>query len=571
MGTIGSYLIQSLVLLGFALSGRGIVNAVVNHLSHTTRDFYDLFFWIGIGLIVTVFDAVSRFSLRLFMQRLEDEMELKITGDILSHADSLELSYFENPRFQDMMERARQNTANKVSQFMNSTLLAVTNLIQAISLIGLLVLIDYLIVLLMIPIAIPYLLYQWHLSKTRYLLEYSRATKRRWTQYFMMLFTNHHSVPEIKILGLGPYFNQKFDALMREFRDQDRKLYFHSFAVNLVFAVVSIATAYAVFLRVAFRVVEAALTVGDVAIFGGAAIRLRASIENAIMAFMDALEQMLYISNLIEFLNIKPGINLNDGLTTYTGRGEIEVKKLTFSYPGSKEPALKNISFYIKSGETVALVGENGAGKTTLVKLIARLYDPDEGSILFEGIGVKEYSIASLHNKISFVFQTFGRYEATVGENIAYGDFRQVMSRPKKIEQIARLAGVHNMIQAMPQGYNTMLGRMFGEFTLSEGQWQQIALARAFARDATLLILDEPTSNLDARSEYELFSRFQEIAKGRTTILISHRFSTVGMADRILVMDKGQIVEQGSHQELIAQGGHYASLYRLHLRQMNHP
>jgi ATP-binding cassette subfamily B protein len=570
-GVIGSYLIQSLVVLGFALSGRGIVNAVVNHLSHATRDLSSLFFWIGIGLMVAVLDAISRFSLRLFKQRLEDEIDLKITDDILSHADNLELSYFENPRFQDMMERARQNTANKVSQFLNSTLSAITNLIQAVSLIGLLIVIDYLIVLLMLPVAIPYLYYQWRLSKTRYRQEYSRATKRRWGQYFLALFTSHHSVPEVKILGLGPYFKQKFGALMREFRDQDRKLYLRSFIISVVFSVISIAAAYTVFMRVALRVTRGVLTVGDVAIFGGAAIRLRASIENAIMAFTDALEQMLYISNLIDFLNIKPRINMNDGLTTYSGRGEITVKKATFTYPGSNKPALKDISLSIKPGETIALVGENGAGKTTLVKLIARLYDPDEGSIWLDGVNIKELSVVSLYNKISFVFQTFGRYEATVGENIAYGDLQQVMGNPEKIEQIARLSRVHNMIQAMPQGYDTMLGRMFGEFTLSEGQWQQIALARAFARDALLLILDEPTSNLDARSEYEVFSRFQEIAKGRTTILISHRFSTVSMADRILVMDKGQIVEQGSHQELIARGGHYASLYRLHLRQMNNP
>jgi ATP-binding cassette subfamily B protein len=446
-----------------------------------------------------------------------------------------------------------------------------TNLIQAISLFGLLVLIDYLIVLLMLPVAIPYLYYQWRLSKTRYRQEYSRATKRRWSQYFLALFTSYHLVPEVKILGVGPYFKQKFGALMREFRDQDRKLYLRSFIISVIFSVISIAAAYIVFMRVALRVTRGVLTVGDVAIFGGAAIRLRASIENAIMAFTDALEQMLYISNLIDFLNIKPRINMNDGLTTFTGRGEITVKQATFTYPGSNQPALKDISLSIKPGETIALVGENGAGKTTLVKLIARLYDPDEGSIWLDGVNIKELSIVSLYSKISFVFQTFGRYEATVGENIAYGDLQQVLGDPEKIEQIARLARVHDMIQAMPQGYDTMLGRMFGKFTLSEGQWQQIALARAFARDAILLILDEPTSNLDARSEYEIFSRFQEIAKGRTTILISHRFSTVSMADRILVMDKGQIVEQGSHQELVARGGHYASLYRLHLRQMDNP
>ena len=571
LGVIGSYFIQSLVLLGFALSSRGIVNAVVNLLGNAAHHGRTLFFWIVIGLIVTLFDAVSKFSLKLFTQRLEDEMNLKITTDILSHAEELDLSSFENPRFQDIMERAQQDTANRVSQFMNSTLSAITSLIQSLSLMGLLVLIDYLIVLIMLPIAIPYLLYQWRLSKTRYHLEYARATKRRWTQYYVGLLTNHHSVPEVKLLGLGSYFKQHFGALMCEFRDQDRKLYLHSFVMNLVFAVISIVAAYTVFMRVAFRVVERVLTVGDVAIFGGAAIRLRASIDNAIGAFTNALEQMLYISNLIEYFNIKPRIHRSQGLTIPSGRGEIEIKKVTFTYPGPTEPALKDISLYIKPGQTVALVGENGAGKTTLVKLIARLYDPDEGSILFDGVDVKELSLVSLHSKISFVFQTFGRYEATVGENIAYGDLRTVMDDTEKIEQIARLAGVHNMIQAMPQGYNTMLGRSFGEYSPSEGQWQQIALARAFARNAALLILDEPTSNLDARSEYELFSRFQEVAQGRTTILISHRFSTVSMADRILVLDKGQIVEQGSHHELVAQGGHYASLYRLHQRQMDHP
>jgi ATP-binding cassette subfamily B protein len=569
MGVIGSYFVQSLVVLGFALSSRGIVNAVVNLLGNAAHHDRTLVFWIGIGLIVTLFDAASRFSLKLFTQRLEDEVNLKITADILSHAEELDLSSFENPRFQDIMERAQQDTANRVSQFMNSTLSALTSLIQSLSLIGLLVLIDYLIVLIMLPIALPYLLYQWRLSKTRYHLEYARAAKRRWTHYYVGLLTNPTSVPEVKLLGLGSYFKQQFTALMHEFRDQDRRLYLHSFVMNLVFSVISIAAAYAVFMRVAFRVGERALTVGDVAIFGGAAVRLRASIEHAIWMFTDALEQMLYISNLIEYFHIQPRINRSRGLALPPGRGEIEFKKVIFTYPGSNELALKDISLVIKPGETVALVGENGAGKTTLVKLIARLYDPVEGSIFFDGIDLQELSLVYLHSQISFVFQLFARYEATVGENIAYGDLQQALNNTQKIERIARRARVHNLIQSMPQGYDTLLGRMFGEFTLSEGQWQQIALARALARDAPLLILDEPTSNLDARSEHQLFSRFQEIAHGRTTILISHRFSTVSMADRILVMDKGQIVEQGSHHELVVQGGHYASLYRLHQRQMD--
>ncbi|MCP4622544.1 MAG: ATP-binding cassette domain-containing protein [bacterium] len=310
---------------------------------------------------------------------------------------------------------------------------------------------------------------------------------------------------------------------------------------------------------------------GDVAIFGGAAIRLRISIEFTIINVTNALEQTLYISNLIEFFKIKPGISPTKGLEPSSSRGEIELKNVLFTYPGSGDPVLKDISLHIEPGETIALVGENGAGKTTLVKLIARLYETDKGSVLFDGHDVRSLSVAHLHNQLSFVFQSFGRYEGTVRDNIALGDCNELMNNSDRIEEIARLANIHDMINRMPQGYDTMLGRTFGEYTLSRGQWQQIALARAFARESTLLILDEPTSNLDAHTEYELFSRFQKLAEGRTTILITHRFSTVSMAERILVMDQGRIIETGTHRELISLRKHYASLYNLHLSRMAMP
>ncbi len=568
LGLIGTNVVQSITPVGLALTARGIVNGVVSIMKESSENYTILFFWLSMGLALTISDALSRFAQTLFTQCLRDELNLKITTDMLIHADSLELTRFEDPRFQDIMARASQNTAVNFSDFIDNSLAGLRNLFQSISLIGLLVFIDPLIVLLMLPVAIPYLLYQWSLSKTRFHLEHSRATKRRWTGYFVGLLTRHESIPEVKVLGLGAWLTEKFKALMREFRDQDRKLYQRGFIINAIFAILSTTVAYVVFARVAFRVLEGALTIGDVAIFGGAAIRLRVSIESTIFNVTKALEQTLYISNLIEFFKIKPQVSPANGLEPSSSRGEIELKNVFFTYPGSSDPVLKDISLHIKPGETVALVGENGAGKTTLVKLIARLYDADEGSVLFDGHDVHSLSLEHLHNQLSFVFQGFGRYEGTVSDNIALGDYNELMNNHDRIEEIARLANIHEMIDRMPQKYDTMLGRTFGEYTLSGGQWQQIALARAFARESTLLILDEPTSNLDARTEYELFLHFKKLAEGRTTILISHRFSTVSMAERILVMDNGQVIEEGSHQELISQQGHYASLFRLHQLQM---
>jgi ATP-binding cassette subfamily B protein len=250
-----------------------------------------------------------------------------------------------------------------------------------------------------------------------------------------------------------------------------------------------------------------------------------------------------------------------------TEDGSVELIDVSFTYPGAGSPAISDISMYIRPGEVVALVGENGAGKTTLAKVIARLYDPDWGSVRFEGIDVKDWSLEHLHRRIAFLSQGFARYEATAAD-IANGDWHRLLDKPDRIRDVAAAAGCDGLIQTMPQGYDTMLGRMFGEHDLSGGQWQKLAMARVLGRDASLLILDEPTAHLDARAEYELFCRFRDLAKGRTTILVSHRFTTLAMADRIFVMDGGRIVESGHHNDLLARSGAYARLYDMHRIQM---
>lgn len=570
-GLIVSNLLRSLLPAVLVLIARSLINAVTAALGRGDQVMTTILPWLIFGLVISIVEVLCRDSSFFFRERLYDEFDLSVSSDILKHAAELDVAFFEDPRFQDIMGRAKQNTADHFSRFILDIIEGVANAVQIVSLTAILVFIEPFVTMILFLFGLPYLLVHWRIARMRYLTEYSRATKRRWTSYFFTQLIDHKSVPEIKLLDLAPLFIRKFLALMAGFRDQNRRLYLKSFQARAVFSVLSTTAFYGAFAWVAFRTLKGSLTIGDVAVFGVVAVRLPRAIEAVILLVTDGLEHALYISNMMEFMRVKPGIVKDGGLTPRLSRGEIEIKNISFTYPGSAKPALTDISLHIRPGETVAFVGENGAGKTTLAKLIARLYCPDKGSIFFDGVDLQELSQEYLYRQISFVFQSFRRFEATAYENIAYGNWRCMMDDRERVESIARLADVHNTVAALPQGYDTLLGRMFGEFTLSEGQWQKMALARALTKEATLLILDEPTSSLDARTEYRLFSRFREMAKRRTSLLISHRFSTVSIADRIVVMDDGRIIEEGTHQDLLARSGHYAGLYDLHRRKLTFP
>ena len=554
---------------GAALAVRGLVNAVNEGLADAAAFQSEaVYLWLLLGFAMTVGTVVTGSAFRYLAQRFEIDLHYRLRLDILQHTDAMPFARFEDPQFHDALRRAQESPEAHVARCLASALDLLTKAVQVASLMAILFVIEPVLFLLLVPVGIPYLLFQWRLSRRQFEEIDARVEKHRWIGYYAGVLGGEQQAAEIKMLGLAPLLIERARVLMAEFRDLRALYHRHEFLGNLVFALFSVVAIYLAMTRAAFSIVDGRLTIGDLAIYGSAAAQLRALVEASIALIGSLRWDMLHVGNVRAFLELPPEGERQAARGQAALSGGIVFRDVTFTYPGADRPTLSKLSFAIEPGETVALVGHNGAGKTTIAKLIARLHDPTGGAVLLDGVDARDLDIGHLRREVTCLFQNFGRYAASAADNIAFGDWERLLGDDARIEAIARAAGVHDLVSAMPHGYRTMLGRAFGQYEPSGGQWQQLAIARAMARDARILILDEPTANLDIDTEYRLFQHYRALAEGRTIVLISHRFSTVRMADRILVLDAGQIIESGSHDALMRLQGRYAALYDLHRRHL---
>lgn len=484
---------------------------------------------------------------------------------LMAHAATLDLEHFEDPELQDNLERARRQTTGRMT--LVSTLFEQAQDVLTVATLaaGLVVTAPWLILLLALAL-VPAFLGEAHFNAQGYSLTRAWTPERRQLDYLRQVGASAETAKEVKVFGLNAYLTERYRVLADAFYAANRSLAIRRAAWGGVLGALGSLGYFAAYGWIAVETARGRFSIGDLTFLAGSFARLRSLLEGLLSRFSSVASQALYLDDLFDFFDIQPGIASPPNPRPFpvpmqTG---FVFENVGFRYPGpGAKWAVRDLSFELHAGEVIALVGENGAGKTTLVKLLARLYDPDEGRILLDGHDLREYDLDDLRRHIGVIFQDFVRYHFTARDNIAVGriDARDDLPR---IEAAADLGLADAVIEGLPEGYDQVLGKRFREgVDLSGGQWQKIAIARAYMRDADVLILDEPTSALDARAEYEVFVRFKQLIEGKTAVLISHRFSTVRMADRILVLDRGRVVESGSHDALMAQKGRYAELFDL--------
>jgi ATP-binding cassette subfamily B protein len=565
--SIGLRLLQAALPTAILYVGKLIIDEVLRLIEVGDGD--TMYLWKVVALelaLALASDLLSR-ATTLLDGLLTDLISNRTSVDIMRHAATLDLYQFEDAEFYDKMERARRQTSGRgvlMAQLLAQFQSTITLIVLGVSVVAF----NPWLILLLVLAVIPSFIQENYFNQQKYSLTRSWTPERRELDYLRYIGASDMTAKEVKIFGLANFITDRFDELSMKYYYKNRDLSIRRAGWGGFFSVIGSVTYYGAYVLIIVQTVEGLITIGTLTFLAGAFRSMQQGLRAILSRFASIGENALYLQDLFDFFAIEPTIADRAAALPFpekVQKGWV-FEKVSFKYPGAEKFAVEDLSFTLPAGTKLALVGENGAGKTTLVKLLARLYEPTSGRILLDGRDLREYRLEELRDNVGVIFQDFFRYQLTVRENIAVGRIAY-LDDDTQIKESAEKSLAAEVVADLPGGYDQVLGKRFaGGQDLSGGQWQKIALARAYIRDAQLLILDEPTSALDARAEYEVFQRFSELIEGKTAVLISHRFSTVRMADVILFLEFGRRLEMGAHEELMELNGRYAELFRLQAR-----
>jgi ATP-binding cassette, subfamily B, bacterial len=557
-------LMASLLPLGLLWITKLIIDSIVHAVS-AHQPVQPHFWWlVGAEFALAVVASILARGLDFLDSLLADKYTLHVSVQVMKHAAELDLVAYEDPVFYDRLERARVQATDRLAMIQAIGRLIQQVITAAIMSASIMVYSPWLMLLLIAGV-LPAFLGESHFAFLGYAKNFNQTPIRRQLDYLRLLGGSKEAAKELKLFGLSRFLTERFTRLSTQIYSEDVSLARQRLVAGSGLSVIGTMGYYSAYVYAIWRTVQGVLSIGTLTFLAGAIQQASLNIQQVFSTLAGIADQALFLTDLLAFFEMQPTIRSKPNALPAPRpivRG-FEFCDVSFRYPGTDRLVLDGLNFSLRPGERVALIGENGQGKTTIVKLITRLYDPTCGQILLDGVDLREYSLEDLYREIGVIFQDFVRYEMTFAENIAVGHIEEIENRDL-LHQAACKSLANQVLAKLPRHFDQMLGRRFdGGVDLSGGEWQKVALARAYMRDAQLLILDEPTAALDARSEFEVYRRFADLTAGKMALFISHRFSTVRMADRIVVLENGRIAEEGSHEQLSVLGGRYAEMFEM--------